>query len=446
MLAGCRDDDGFMGGVGGSRAFVTSDPAGGRILVDGRETGRLTPDTITGLSGRHDLAVRLDTLDTSYRYSAQLTLSEPDSTANVAGPLTVRCTTDDCYQNLARSHAANRLRFVTNPAGFLFRTDVIGTGLIWPATTNNRYASGGMPVFAARVYDDSIALGIFDTHYLAGRPVPEVEDDGERVWLRQTTWIVPPGSALPLVTVRGIQILESMLSTAAVDDVIVLRLVFTNITSEPLYQLVDPFMPEAGVTFHSAYVGFVLDPDIGASADDFLSYDPDLDLAFVYDARFEDAGFGGGYRNQPGLVGLRMLDAPPGANVVLNGWPRRVPGGDWMAGTANEGTGWGMMSGRRVYEPAHADLRIGYLPPAPADLRIMVSAGPLTLAPGESVAITVAVVVAAPQAGTFTSGTRIDPGDPFDQSRPLHAIAQRLFARARAAEALLPELAALEGR
>jgi hypothetical protein len=439
LLTGCREEDGFIGGPGGARAYVTSDPGGAEIFVDSKQTGRFTPDTITGLTGRHDLTVRLDTLDTSYRYTAQIVLSNPDSIAQVAGPLTVRCSTTVCYRDLFRHYAANRLRFAVNPAGTLFLADGSGGGLVWPSPTNNSYASGGIPMFSAIMRGDTVALGIYDTNYLAGRPVPQIVQDGERVWLQQATWIVPPADVLQFSTVRGIRIEESVLSTRTVDDVVIIKLVFHNITDQPLYRLVDPFLPVAGVTFENAYVGFALDPDIGTSTDDMLSYDSDLDMAFAYDARFDEDDFGGGFNRAPGLVGLRMIDAPPTVSVIMNGWSRQQSGGDWFAGMVNEGSGWGMMSGRRVYAPDHSSPRIGHLPPGSSDVRLVVSAGPFTLAPGDSAAITVAVVVAQPLEGTFTPGTLVDPGNPLDPNRVLNRIATRLFERARAAEGMLNE-------
>lgn len=439
LLAACREEDGFIGGPGGARAFVDSDPPGGRILVDNRGTGRLTPDTIRGLTGRHDITVRMDTLGTSYRYTAQLVLPNPDTTADVNGPLVVRCSTPTCYADLFQHHGVNRLRFASNPVGTFFLADGSGEGLIWPSQTNNSYASGGIPLFAALMQGDTIALGMYDTQYLAGRPVPLVVEEAGRVWVRQSTWIVPPSNLLSIATVRGVRIDESILATTTVEDAVVLKLVFHNITNDPLYQLVDPFLPPEGVTFERAYIGFALDPDIGLSTDDLLSYDADLDLVFMYDARFEEAQFTGGFANTPALVGLRMLEAPPGANIILNGWARQAPGaGDWFAGLANEGTGWGMMSGLRVYAPDHVNPRIGHMPQAAADLRMMVTAGPITLAPGDSAAITVAVVLAQPAPGTFTSGTLMDPGNPTDDTRPLVATAAPLRARAQAAAALTP--------
>jgi hypothetical protein len=94
-----------------------------------------------------------------------------------------------------------------------------------------------------------------------------------------------------------------------------------------------------------------------------------------------------------------------------------------------------MLSGIRPYAPDHPDLGIGFLPSVPSDMRMTVSAGPVTLPPGDSVTITVAVAVAEPVPGTFTSGAGfLEPGEPHDQTRPIYAVAAGLRERLLAAE------------
>jgi hypothetical protein len=129
-----------------------------------------------------------------------------------------------------------------------------------------------------------------------------------------------------------------------------------------------------------------------------------------------------------------MLEAPVGATVVMNGWVSQGQGSqDWNAGEISERLGYGMLSGKGVFSPDHPSPRIGYLPPAPGDIRMSVSAGPIRLAPGDSVAVSVAVVLAAPVPGPFSSGTDLEPGNPLDRTRPLYAVAGDLFERAIAA-------------
>jgi hypothetical protein len=441
LITACREDDGLVGGTGGSRAFVVSDPQGARILVDERETSRLTPDTIRGLSGQRTITTRFDTADATYGYSARVIFSGNDTTVDIAGPLLFRCQETLCYQNAFVHHAANRVRFANNPVGVQFLEDGTGgQGLLWPSVSNNGYVSGAMPIFAGMMLGDTVSLGAYDTGYLAGRPAPTVTQSADSVAVRQTTWVLPPPELLQFVTARGVAIDQHIVSTQRTDDVVAIRLVFRNITAEPLYQLVDPAMPQPGATITNAFVGFLLDPDIGNAADDAISYAPELDMAFAYDAHFSESDYGSGFNLKPALVGLRVLERPEGTNVgvALNGWARSKDySADWRAGTITEGAGWLMLSGTRSYQPDDPSRWIGHLPPETGDMRLTVTAGPVTLAPGDSAAITVAIVLAEPAPETFTSGNLQDPGNPTDPSRQLLRIAAGLLERARAADALL---------
>jgi hypothetical protein len=441
LVAACREDDGLIGETGGSRAFVVSDPPGARILVDERETSRVTPDTIRGLSGQHNITARFDSANATYGFNARVIFPGTDTTLDIMGPLLFRCFETLCYQNVFEHHAANRVRFANNPVGVQFLEDGTGgQGLLWPSVSNNGYVSGAMPIFAGMMLGDTVSLGAYDTPYMAGRPAPTVTQTEDSVAVRQTAWVLPPASLLQFVTARGVAIDQHVVSTRRVEDAVAVRLVFRNITAEPLYQAVDPAMPEGGATIANAFIGFLLDPDIGNPQDDAISYDPELDLVFAYDAHFAESNYGSGYNLKPGLVGLRVLERPEGANigVALNGWARSKDySADWKAGTITEGAGWLMLSGTRSYQPDHPSRWIGHLPPETGDMRLTVTAGPVTLAPGDSAAITVAIVLAEPAAETFNSGNLQDPGNPTDPSRQLLRIAAGLLERARAADALL---------
>lgn len=434
-LCACRGDGNTEPGDGS--VFVRSDPPGARIAVDGRSTGRLTPDTITGLGGQHEIIVTLDSLGFAYRYGAQVNVSG-DSVSSIDGPVVLRCGTPSCYRGLRTYYALDNTRFAVNALGALFLEDAIGDGILWPITTRNSYASQGMPMFAARMGSDTVALGIYDLPFLAGRPAPPAQRPPDRLQVSQAPWVIPPGNVITLATVRGLRIDQRVVAALEVPDAIAVRLVFHNISTEPLYQVTDPLIPAEGVTYTNAYIGFGVDADIGNSADDMMAYAPVADMVFAYDAGWEEPGFDGGARSAPGLIGLTVLEQPAGASVILNGW-RNVSGAtpDWGGGRANEFIGIRMMSGIGTYTPAHPDPGIGHTPPDPGDVRLLVSAGPFTLAPGDSAAITIAVVLAEPVPGTFTPGTSIDPGDPLDQTRPIAMTAAALIERAQAARALL---------
>jgi hypothetical protein len=432
LASACRESDGPVGPGSGARAFVDSDPPGGRILVDGNSTGRVTPDTIRGLVGRHDVTVQLDTFDTSYGFTARVFLGDTDSVTHIDGPLVMRCGDAVCWSGEFRHYSANRVRFANNPAGSFFLKDGSAEGIIWPSLTNNSYASSGMIGFAGIIGGtDTVALGIYDHHYLAGRPAPQLVQSQDRIDLGLTTWILPPSSTLQRRTVRGLEVRAQATALSVVDDVVVLRIVFRNITNRRLYAALDPTVPAAGVTFEKVWIGYLLDPDVGEPTDDLLSYEPDLNLAFAYDSDFNETNFGGGFNRGPGLIGLRLFDVPAGATVVVNGWTSQgTVSQDWTAGQVTEPLGWAMLSGTRPFTPDHPSQRIGHLPPAAGDVRISVSAGPLRLAPGDSAAVSIAIILAEPRPGTFTSGTRLEPGDPLDHTRALYSAAASLFERA----------------
>lgn len=438
LLAACRDD-GIGPGTG--RVFVQSDPPGASIVLDGRSTNRLTPDTITGLSGQHELIVTLDSMGRSYRYGAHINVGD-DSVASVNGPVVLRCGQPSCYRRL-REYPTPRFenfRIAINGLGTFFLEDGIGDGLIWPVGTNNSYVSTGMPMFAARLTNgDTVALGIYDQAFLAGRPVAPTVREEEQLRATQAPWVIPPSSMITLSTVRGLRLDQHAVAVPDVPDAIGIRLVVHNISADPLYMATDPLIPAGGLTFENAWIGYGLDVDIGNATDDMMAYAPMDDMVFAYDWGWEEPGFQGSARSAPGLIGLVVLETEQGATSVLNGW-RNVGGvtPDWGGGRTNEFVGLRMMSGIGTYTPNHPNPRIGHTPEAPGDVRLLVSSGPFTLAPGDSAAFTIAVVMAEPVPDTFLPGLGILPGDPLDAGRPIMQTAAGLIDRARAARALLP--------
>jgi PEGA domain len=436
VLSACREGDGTLS-PGGGRVYVDSDPPGANILVDNRRTGRQTPDTLRNVAGRHDISAQLDTFRALYGFTARVFVPESDSVPTIAGPLVNRCSDVLCYGNQVQHFAANRIRFASNPVGtFFLDRGAGGNGIVWPVGPNNSYASGSMIAFAGILNGrDTVALGIYDNAYLAGRPAPLLDEENDEVHITQTTWIVPPANAIGRPTVRGIQVTQEIFATPLAEDIVMVRLVFRNITNEPLYRSLDPTVPAIGLAYDQVFIGFMLDPDIGVPGDDAFSYEPILSLAFAYDSNFDENGYGGGYNKKPGLIGLRMVVAPEFTRTVVNGWTTQGNSSDWFAGQVTEPTGWYNLSGVRPFQPDHPDIRIGHLDDEPGDVRLSVSAGPLHLNPGDTAAVTIAVMLADPVPGAFTSGTRMDPGDPNDRTRVLYSVAGGLLERAGSAGA-----------
>lgn len=447
-VAGCREPDRPLGPGSAGTVFVNSDPQGARIVVNGRETGRVTPDTLRDLrAGRDTLSVRLDTAGLAYGFSVPVGSAPSDgSVVEIDGALLLRCFTAPCFADVTRYFTPNRARFAAGAMGTLFLVDGGSGGLYWPGTTSNSYVAGAAAVIAGVVAStgDTVALGPYNRDYLAGRPVQTERSDGGAFRLRQPAWVLPPRTLRELSTMRGIEIEQEIIASDAVDDVVLLRLVFRNVTGRTSYRNMDSGVPAGGLTYESAYIGFAVDADVGLSdvesADDLASYVPDEQLAFIYDGDFHSPDFDGGWTQRPGLIGVRVVDSPDDTEVVLNAWPREGPDGagvDWRAGQPGESSGLGWMSGRQAGFDSHPDPRVGYVPSERSDYRILAAAGPLRLAPGDSAAVTVAVALAAPADGTFSSGTTLSPGDPSDDGRSLLETAAPLIERARAADGLL---------
>ncbi|HEX9109470.1 MAG TPA: hypothetical protein VF832_19650, partial [Longimicrobiales bacterium] len=297
------------------------------------------------------------------------------------------------------------------------------------------YASAGAPIFvsfpvgAANGVD--VALGIYPFSITipplwAGRPAPRDSASAGRLVVHQTTWLVPPAVLASSWVPRGLQIEQRIVGVDAVQGVLAVRVVFRNISATALYRAIDPVVAAQGITYDKAYVGWGLDADIGAlggTIDDLYTFDPTLQMAVLYDAPMQEPGFSG----PPALVGLRMLQPPAGAaTVALTAWQA---GAD-VVGTDAAGVGWS------AYTVAGKPGAVVWTPPPsqPGDWRIGVAAGPLRLAPGDSAAFTVAVVIAPPVPGTYSAGTVMWPGDPTDAARPFNAMAAGLYQRARSAQ------------
>ncbi|MBX6364801.1 MAG: PEGA domain-containing protein [Gemmatimonadetes bacterium] len=441
----CDSSDGGQGPPpdGTESVFVTSDPAGARIEVDGRDTGLLTPDTVSRLTiGTHTVTVRMDTAGVAYGMTLTFPIMSDGGVQRVDLPLVARCLSPACLPPLATFHDVGGVRFVTNPLGMPFYHDGSGGGLLYPAASGNSYASLGTPVFAgfpSQGGPDPVSLGVYPfdqtnpTPYWTGRPAPSDSSAADRVVHRQSLWIVPPTYFMRFTTVRGLEIDQRLEGRNDVDGVVVIRVVFRNITDRASYRAIDSVIPAGGLVYDNAYVGFALDGDIGDATDDLVAYFPAQRTVVTYDADFQEVGFTGGASAAPALLGLRLLEAPPGATTtVLTSWPQSA---DWFLGKTNEPLGWSVLS---ASGSTRTGTKLGPVPTLARDYRMAVTAGPVRLAPGDSAVIRVAVLLAPPVDGTFTTGRVIAPGDPDDPDRPIARAAAALLAKGAVAEQFQP--------
>lgn len=435
ILAGCREGDGPADpSVIDARVYLTSSPNGAQISVDSRATGQSTPDTVGLRRGDRAVVLNLDSAGVTYSYGFILEVEQTEVVPALELPLGVQCVTSGgtCFQAARRHRQGGGIRFASSAVGSLFHWGGSGSGIMWPGSGQNSYASSGMPVFAALADGDTVSLGMYDQSMLVGRPAPSTSTEAGEFRLEQHAWILPPPSSLVRpTTVRGILIEEEVIARDDVDGVLIVRLTFRNVSDDPLVHRFAPHTPAAPVTYTEAWIGLALDADIGTAGDDWLSYDVGTSMVFAYDSDFL-APFTGSDANAPGLIGMSVLEAPAGTSVMLNSWYNDF---DWSAGRPGEQAGYGVLSGTREFGPEHPHPQIGHLPAVPGDLRMSVTAGPLTLAPGDEAQIVIAVAIASP-ADPFTTGEPLDPGDPLDDTRAINQVAANLYARILAAESI----------
>lgn len=426
-LVACEDPARPVPPAEGFFLSVDSEPRGGEISIDGEPTGERTPATFTSVpSGLRRVDIALDTVGLKYTYSA-FAVVDTSTTASVNGRLTIRCTSRECVRDASQFHSAGNLRFAVNGAGPLFLYDGGDAGIIWPESTPNSYAAIGAGTVAGRVQGQGLALGLENIgngiNYWAGLPVPEtVPGPPHRATV--SAWILPTLDS-PL-TIRGLEIVHEVVVDDAMPDVLLVDVTYRNISADSAYLALDATAPPDGVTYDDAYLSFILDADIGPFAeasDDLISYSADRGLVFAYDSDFSVAGFTGGWASRPGIVGLMLIQGP-GVAVRLNGWPRAS---DFLSGVGEAG-GYALLTAQQVGLSDHPDPRIGHAPDAsPAEYRISVANGPISLAPGEQATARFAVLLAAPVDGAFQSGVLQAAGDPADPERPMAAIAAGLF-------------------
>src|SRR5688572_12299323 len=242
FLAACREADAPLSpGSGNGYLYVASDPPGGHIVIDGQDRRRVTPDTIYGLAGRHTVTVWLDSAGDRYSYSVPLDVRR-DSVTRIDGPLMLgRCTTT-C--GAIGTHTPHRMRFTRSAAGPLFYKGATNAGLVWPWSSGKSYTANGLPVFGGMMSGrDAVSLGIYDLSYLVGRPFPRTTQGTDWFALRQTFWVMPPALLQSVATVRGIEVYEEVIGRTSENDVLLVRVVFRNVTHSALYQATDPYMP-----------------------------------------------------------------------------------------------------------------------------------------------------------------------------------------------------------
>lgn len=158
-------------------------------------------------------------------------------------------------------------------------------------------------------------------------------------------------------------------------------------------------------TLDSMYTAVWSDPDVGGFTDDFVGCDTTRSLGFAYNARDVDFVYG----DRPPAVGYAILRGPvdraTGDTLGLTAFDRYIGGTDpassaetyrHMQGLRPDGSAIvDPTTGRptRFFHPGDPVRGTGWLDANPADRRMLVSSGPIRMAPGDTQEVVAAIVV-----------------------------------------------------
>ncbi len=433
--AGCNDRSRPTVPVFGDLT-VLSDPSGAEIAIDGEILGETTPATLEGVpAGTRFLEMAYVPGPAEIFLWADTVTVPEESIDTVEGALEGGCG-ENCPFLMDQGRIRCRSTGRGDTCASVFYDAV--PALQWPDASGGEYGAGGRLLLAGMIEGgaqdgDTIAVQVYDLAWV-GRSPTRQSTVGRRKVMELEYWGSGRYNGESLV---GLEVNQTILAvdSADIQDVLFIHYEVKNVSDDERYRRLYPWVPEGGYTYRSLYVGFGLDADIGSSEDDLGTYDLDLDLAFMYDAFFQDPELGE-LAERPALVGLVNVEAPAGATERrYTMWRRRD---DWDDNDRHD-FGWRILAGRlSAGDPIqdHPAEEVGYQGTQPDDYRITRTYGPLRLTPGETLSLTVALVLAEPVAGSYTPGTLVPPGDPTSSSRQILDVAGDL----RALAALVPEL------
>ena len=256
----------------------------------------------------------------------------------------------------------------------------------------------------------------------------------------------PPRTSLGLVdrfnANFGLSVTNTYYRDPNIPDAIFVRFDVKNISNDADFRRVNPEVPAAGQTISNIWLTPFVDATLGIAhgstpsetSDDNATVFPEDNLIAAYDQTFSvsiPASSGVSVNANPGIVGFQFLSGPAGTT------PRAViiDRGDSLSfrTAALEDQTYRILAAGRDGDQAGCALRSGvaYIcaPDTANDVLTGWSVGPVaSLAPGQTVSLTVAILVALPTAGSFTSGAGVGPEHDRinDNSRTIAQIAADL--------------------
>ena len=449
----------------------TRDTITGIAILDGVDTIQIPRDSFVNVSrGEHIIEWKtdLDYLPVSREYNINPRSNRETILVGPAG--TCRVITIDeefCGNNVVTYSGSSRLVCPVNDFGEFcsYYGSPYFAGLVWPAGggLRNEYVAHAKLLVAARmgagspagVLGDTMAMAFFAVgDYSPRRRLHVIPGDSSRWQAEAWTDVrhVPvynfPQPRLPNDDRKADNFALAVRSTyhipPTLQDAFLVRFDIRNISTDPDYRRVNPEEPVGGHTLTDVYLAPVIDPDIGGAppaaegGDDNVTVFPADSLLVGYDQAFHVPAFTGGYNVRPALVGVRLISGPPGTTARAILFDRgKAPD---YEGAIDERTSYRLLAAGRAGARSGCNATQGVVflctPETPHNPLMGWSVGPLTLAPGQSTSLVIAIVLAPPKAGTFTSGTNVAPqnADVTSTARAIYEIAEPL--RALADEAL----------
>jgi hypothetical protein len=156
---------------------------------------------------------------------------------------------------------------------------------------------------------------------------------------------------------------------------------------------------EGTAPLESLFVTFWIDPDLGGAGDDLVGWDASLQMGYVYNATNTDNAYG----TRPPALGVRLVN--DSWNGLIGAFNTYIGGTDpqdsletynLIRGLRANGDEWltpGTLEPTRFPFPGDPVIHAGWLDTLLTDKRLMVSAGPIDLVPGDSASILFEIVV-----------------------------------------------------
>lgn len=340
---------------------------------------------------------------------------------------------------------------------------VSGLGAVWPADqAADQYVSEGKLLIAATLGPEVVGAGgsrLAMSLYEPGDYAPHVRlrpvsGDSSRylneVWTDARHLPIYPDVVGRLADTDrrgqnfGLAVRITYSIPANQPDAVFARFDVRNVSATDSFRFVHPEEPAGGHTLQNVFLVPVVDANVGVNGnqqvagqaevtDDNATVFPQDSLIAAYDQTFNVSNFSPGAQTRPALVGLRLVQGPPGttARALLLTSDNAL---SYASFSAEQATYQYLTGARSGGVPAGCAVSAGgealvCSSESASDVRVGWSVGPVaSLAPGQSTSITVALIFASPKVGSFTSGTAVAPqnNDLANTARAIYTIAETL--------------------